>query len=236
VWLSRRDSDSGVGSSDDSSGAPSNRVRHASTQTTEATPQEICGSNQIGAASPSQEPGEAGTYSAQARDIPTAAYPSTSSETSVASLDGNSVKCPICLVAFSADQVATPDTCDHFFCVGCLEEWSSKVNTCPLDREEYKVILARHYPDGELIRRIPLPPRIVANDLEDILLPDIIVCSICFRHDLEGATFRSFDCDHSYHIECLADFMGSTPINEWFCSVCAAAATYELPWSRQRED
>lgn len=232
----RRDYDSSVVSSDGSSEAPRNRVRHASTQTTEGMTQEVCSSDQIGVASASQDAGEAGTSPPQACDILTAECPSTSSETVVANIDGNSAKCPICLVVFSADEVATPDTCDHFFCVGCLEEWSSKVNTCPLDREEYKVILARHYPDGELIRRIPLPPRILASDLDDILLPDFLICAICLQHDVEGAAFRSFDCDHSYHIQCLTSFMGSTPINEWFCSICAPAANFGLLWARQRDN
>jgi hypothetical protein len=237
----RRGSDSSIGSSDGPSEPPRNRVGHISTQTTEKVIKEVgSSSNQIGVAVPSQETEERseeeGTSCLQPSASSTAACPSTSSEaglpaTSVASSDGDLAKCPICLGPFSAEEVATPDTCNHFFCVGCLKEWSYTVNTrtCPLDREEYNVILVRRYPDGEEIRRIPLPPRTRPNDIHDILLP---VCELCSRSDLENAFFYSFGCDHIYHLECLSSFMGSTPFDEWFCSICAPAVSHGSVWTR----
>ena len=36
--------------------------------------------------------------------------------------------CPICLCPLSSQKIfATPDSCDHIYCLDCLEEWS-KVN------------------------------------------------------------------------------------------------------------
>jgi hypothetical protein len=32
--------------------------------------------------------------------------------------------CPICLVKFTNQETATPGTCKHRFCAGCLLQWS----------------------------------------------------------------------------------------------------------------
>jgi hypothetical protein len=40
------------------------------------------------------------------------------------SSDGQSEKCPICLLSFTVQEIGTPEACDHSFCVDCLQEWS----------------------------------------------------------------------------------------------------------------
>jgi PHD and RING finger domain-containing protein 1 len=42
--------------------------------------------------------------------------------------DGDSVNYPVCSVTFTAQEVATPDTCDHTFCAACLQELSQNKN------------------------------------------------------------------------------------------------------------
>jgi hypothetical protein len=42
--------------------------------------------------------------------------------------------------------------------VGCLEEWSMHVNTCPLDRRVFVIIRIRSYPDRRLLRSILVTP------------------------------------------------------------------------------
>jgi PHD and RING finger domain-containing protein 1 len=128
-------------------------------------------------------------------------------------------KCPICLVTFTAEEVATPDICGHTFCVGCLEEWSATSNTCPLDRHEFGVMLVRHYPDGEVLRRIPLPPR--THDIEhDIILPHIIICSFCGQAPGQGRMLFCLGCAHFYHAECLDSVMDTIPNEDRFCPFC----------------
>jgi hypothetical protein len=74
--------------------------------------------------------------------------------------DGDSVKCPVCSVTFTTQEVGTPDTCDHTFCAACLQEWTKIRNNCPLDGQMVNFILVRHHPGGEIITRIPVePPR-----------------------------------------------------------------------------
>ena len=38
--------------------------------------------------------------------------------------DEDSPQCPICLARLKSQDVGTPDTCDHTFCLDCLLEWS----------------------------------------------------------------------------------------------------------------
>jgi hypothetical protein len=74
--------------------------------------------------------------------------------------DGDSVKCPVCSVTFTTQEVGTPDTCDHTFCAACLQEWTKNRNSCPLDGQMLNFIIVRHHPGGEIITRIPVePPR-----------------------------------------------------------------------------
>ena len=38
--------------------------------------------------------------------------------------DGESEKCPICLAKIADQDVGTPESCDHDFCLECIQEWS----------------------------------------------------------------------------------------------------------------
>jgi hypothetical protein len=125
--------------------------------------------------------------------------------------DGNSEKCPICLVTFRAQEVGTPDNCNHFFCTGCLEQWSANANTCPVDRQEFNVILVRHYPDGEVIRRIPVSPR------------QIQICVLCGENDIQNSLINCEECSYFYHPECMISVLNTIHFSEWICPVCYAA-------------
>jgi hypothetical protein len=70
--------------------------------------------------------------------------------------DGDSVRCPVCSIPFTTQDVATPDTCDHTFCAACLQEWSQNENNCPVDKNMFDFILVRHHLGGEIIMRIPV--------------------------------------------------------------------------------
>lgn len=40
------------------------------------------------------------------------------------SMDGTLDKCPICLRLFRYQEIGTPDTCEHRFCLSCILEWA----------------------------------------------------------------------------------------------------------------
>jgi PHD and RING finger domain-containing protein 1 len=170
-----------------------------------------------------------GNCSHEPSAAPTAEAAGTSPGTTSEAVDpddsttSNSAKCPICLATFTAEEVATPDTCDHRFCVGCLEEWSASSNTCPLHRQEFSVMLVRRYPDGEIIRRIPLTPRTDQSEY-DLVLPHAIFCSFCGQSPGEGLMFFCLGCAHFYHSACLDSLMDGIPNEERFCPFCAIIA------------
>ena len=52
----------------------------------------------------------------------------TASSANSDSSSENSDRCPICLCTFKKQDYASPEVCQHKFCLECLEEWS-KVNS-----------------------------------------------------------------------------------------------------------
>jgi PHD and RING finger domain-containing protein 1 len=176
---------------------------------------------------------EAGTSSRQLCAASTAPVcgsvsPSTSPEAvlpaaymSDSSSDGDSEKCAICLVTLGAQEVGTPDTCNHFFCASCLEEWSANASTCPLDRQEFNFILCRHYPEGQIIRRIPLRPQRRENEYEDLFLQNIIFCTLCDESDREDTLIYCYVCGFLYHPECIGSLPEVIYLQDWSCPLCA---------------
>ena len=51
-----------------------------------------------------------------------------SSEAVLSESDGESEKCPICLARIGEQDIGTPESCDHDFCLECIQEWA-KVNS-----------------------------------------------------------------------------------------------------------
>ena len=51
--------------------------------------------------------------------------------------DEDSPQCAICLARLKSQDVGTPDTCDHTFCLDCLLEWS-KVSD--VDAQKYQKV------------------------------------------------------------------------------------------------
>lgn len=59
-------------------------------------------------------------------------------------------KCPICLLPFKRQELGTPASCEHCFCLECLLEWSKNINTCPVDRQTFTVINVREKLGGQV--------------------------------------------------------------------------------------
>lgn len=57
--------------------------------------------------------------------------PSTSqgsgSETESSEDDDSVEKCPVCLAKIKDQDVGTPESCDHSFCLECIVEWSKVI-------------------------------------------------------------------------------------------------------------
>jgi PHD and RING finger domain-containing protein 1 len=129
--------------------------------------------------------------------------------------------CPICLANFPVQEIGTPDTCDHIFCAKCIEEWSHKLNRCPIDRLVFKFILVRHSTNGEIIRRIPVgPPREEFRIGDNILF--LTFCTTCGKRGWLDRMLTCPGCDFSYHFQCLKVYR---PPPEWLCPMCISTAT-----------
>jgi PHD and RING finger domain-containing protein 1 len=211
----------GHGSTDCSSAESSWNPDWERSQETAGRSEEVYTSARQPGAAPTAEVGEEALASSSSEAVLPGAYGSDSSS------NRGPDKCPVCFVALAGQDVGTPDTCDHIFCAGCLEEWSNNANTCPLDRQVFNVILVRNSPEGEIIRRIPVTPPMQQNLFEIWILPDILLCTLCGGSDGEDRMLICGRCGHIYHAECLDPHMGTVPL-ELFCPVCFLLSVFEV--------
>ncbi|XP_017883557.1 serine/arginine repetitive matrix protein 2-like isoform X2 [Ceratina calcarata] len=143
--------------------------------------------------------------------------PKIVSETDTDSSDEEVEKCPICLLPFRRQELGTPSSCEHCFCLDCLIEWSKNINTCPVDRQTYTVIHVRDKLGGQIVRCVPVQvaPRVEEN------LDDLTFCEVCHHCDREDHMLLCDGCDCGYHLECLTPPLSEVPIEEWFCPECS---------------
>ncbi|RXN11414.1 PHD and RING finger domain-containing 1 isoform X2 [Labeo rohita] len=110
------------------------------------------------------------------------------------SSDEDSEKCPICLNSFHEQPVATPESCEHYFCLDCILEWSNIAVKKPVKPGEEQV-------DVDL---------------------DQTSCEVCGGRDREDRLLLCDGCDAGYHMECLTPPLDAVPVEEWFCPECIA--------------
>lgn len=132
--------------------------------------------------------------------------------------DAEAEKCPICLLAFKQQEVGTPESCDHTFCVECIQEWSKNVNTCPVDRQPFTLILVRATLNGKITREIHVETPAPQQDLE--IIEDPTYCEICGSCDREDRMLLCDGCDLGYHLECLDPPLQDVPEGSWYCEHC----------------
>ncbi|KAK0085225.1 hypothetical protein PV325_005560 [Microctonus aethiopoides] len=132
--------------------------------------------------------------------------------------DGQTEKCPICLLSFRSQEIGTPSSCEHCFCLLCIIEWSKNVNTCPVDRQTFTSIDVRSHLGGEIVKQLPIEP---PNKSEEHVQEDPTYCEICRLCDREDRMLLCDGCDSGFHLECLTPPMHQVPIEEWYCSECS---------------
>ncbi|BFZ04988.1 hypothetical protein BsWGS_08027 [Bradybaena similaris] len=131
--------------------------------------------------------------------------------------DENCDRCPICLNRLRVQDIGTPESCDHSFCLECIQEWAKNVNTCPVDRQVFRIILARHAGEEKIFKQFPVENSHQENEeVED----DPTYCEVCGRSDREDRLLLCDRCDLGYHCDCLEPPLASVPVHEWFCPDC----------------
>ncbi|KAI8781279.1 PHD and RING finger domain-containing protein 1 [Biomphalaria glabrata] len=131
--------------------------------------------------------------------------------------DENCDRCPICLNRLRNQDMGTPESCDHVFCLECIQEWAKVTNTCPVDRQVFHLILARHGKEEKIFKQISVENNKQDNENEE---EDPTYCEVCGRSDREDRLLLCDGCDLGYHCECLDPPLSSVPVQEWFCPDC----------------
>ncbi|XP_018621294.1 PHD and RING finger domain-containing protein 1 [Scleropages formosus] len=138
------------------------------------------------------------------------------------SSDEDAEKCPICLNSFQQQPLATPENCEHYFCLDCILEWSKNANSCPVDRIVFKNICLRRCYGGKVQKMITVQKPAKATPEQTEVDLDQTNCEVCGRSDREDRLLLCDGCDAGYHMECLTPPLNSVPVEEWFCPECAA--------------
>lgn len=146
-----------------------------------------------------------------------------SSESDSSSCDSME-KCPICLHSFRDQEIGAPNVCDHSFCAPCIEEWSSNVQTCPIDRKPFTSIKIRsRFIDGIFLRETNAKTKAIEPNIE----LDFTNCEVCNRSDREEIMLLCDGCDAGYHMDCLVPQLTEIPEGSWYCDNCFASDTSE---------
>ncbi|CAH2243248.1 jg21424, partial [Pararge aegeria aegeria] len=151
---------------------------------------------------------------------PTSGFSSDSSE-------GNSDKCTICLLRFRNQEVGTPESCEHMYCLDCITEWSKNVNTCPVDRTVFNSIVVRACAGGRVVRTQPVRVEERRPSVEMFVIEDVTVCQVCRRSDGEDSMLLCDGCDRGYHMQCLTPPLAQVPADQWFCPNCPDGDTLQ---------
>lgn len=131
--------------------------------------------------------------------------------------DTSTEKCPICLHSFREQEIGMPNVCEHSFCAPCIEEWSSNVQTCPIDRQSFTSIRIRsRFADGEFLREIPVEAKVNESKNEF----DFTNCEVCHMSDREESMLLCDSCNGGYHMECLEPPLTEIPAGSWYCDNC----------------
>ncbi|KAH9373976.1 hypothetical protein HPB48_003970 [Haemaphysalis longicornis] len=137
--------------------------------------------------------------------------------------DMQAERCAVCLNRFLGQEVGTPESCDHAFCLDCIQEWAKNMNTCPVDRSVFRLILVRK--GDRVVDQITVPaPGEAAEEGGEQAREeqeDLTYCEVCGRSDREDRLLLCDACDLGYHCECLSPPLQSVPIEEWYCPDCA---------------
>ncbi|KAF3854613.1 hypothetical protein F7725_022668 [Dissostichus mawsoni] len=147
----------------------------------------------------------------------------TSADLADMSSDEDADKCPICLNSFSSQPVATPENCEHYFCLDCILAWAKNANSCPVDRIAFNSIYLRKCYGGKVKKMITVQ-KPVKEGVEEVVDLDLeqTSCEACGGSDREDRLLLCDGCDSGYHMECLTPPLDSVPVEEWFCPECEA--------------
>lgn len=93
------------------------------------------------------------------------------------------------------------------------------MNTCPVDRQPFSLILVRASVNGKVVRQIPIEA--TAQQNEEEAAEDPTYCEVCGMSDREDRMLLCDGCDLGFHLECLNPPLQAVPVGSWYCDECA---------------
>ncbi|XP_026167199.1 PHD and RING finger domain-containing protein 1 isoform X2 [Mastacembelus armatus] len=150
------------------------------------------------------------------------AFGETSADLARISSDEDSDMCPICLNSLNSQPVATPENCEHYFCLDCILEWAKNADSCPIDRIVFNSIYLRKCYGGKVKKIITVQKPVKGGQEVVDLDLEQTNCEVCGNSDREDRLLLCDGCDAGYHMECLTPPLHSVPVEEWFCPECEA--------------
>ncbi|VDL57317.1 unnamed protein product [Hymenolepis diminuta] len=125
-------------------------------------------------------------------------------------------QCPVCFEKMKP-PIASPECCNHYFCLSCLAHWCKVQHACPLDRKTFELMFLHDYIGGPVVdRRVPPP---IETPIEPVV-EDNTYCEICHSPDDEANLLLCDNCDKGYHTYCLSNPLSEIPEGDWFCPEC----------------
>uniref|UniRef100_A0A1I8GR37 RING-type domain-containing protein n=2 Tax=Macrostomum lignano TaxID=282301 RepID=A0A1I8GR37_9PLAT len=152
----------------------------------------------------------------------------------VLKLDPSQHRCSVCF-EYPAGEVATPECCDHAFCLACLRHWSEQSDRCPACRRHYRLLFCYSRLGGPLLRR----ERLSAADVRPAAAPGmssgsvsdlfrrcgrrrLLDCGVCRRPVADRLAVQCADCEAAFHADCCRQQQPpSAP--SWLCPDCRSA-------------
>lgn len=141
-------------------------------------------------------------------------------------------RCPICLSFMINQLLARPIECKHEFCLDCIEEWSKKTNTCPIDRKSFNYIIVKSPLDKNYYEKKKIQEKKLENEAET---EDFTYCQVCGACDREDTLLLCDGCDRGYHCECLNPPLARVPEDQWFCAACDDATETDYRQNSQTQ-
>ncbi|XP_063218190.1 uncharacterized protein LOC134528471 [Bacillus rossius redtenbacheri] len=132
---------------------------------------------------------------AHARTAGVVTLPGVSSQARASERDAQAERCTICLSEFDTQQVGTPGSCNHSFCLKCLEKWAKESNTCPVGRQKFTHICVRNELNGQVVRKVEVKaPR-------EAVMGFHMTHNLGSVHELQISISRRVDGHHAHNQE-----------------------------------
>ena len=153
--------------------------------------------------------------------------------------------CAISLAAIRKDtRVGVPDSCNHKFCLSCIQNWSIVNNICPIDRIPFEKINVRKTVNSKPMDVI-LVSKGANNNLDTLSSDDqapainafdYMRCQNCGIDDCKSMLLICDGCGECYHYDtCLPMPILSVPIGDWYCHECPWIPTGPIKFEMDSE-